>query len=216
MYTAIVNLKTYREATGANFTRFMEKFEPVQGKFELIFSPSLLDLEKAAKCGKFRFFAQHVDAEPYGAYTGHVPMDMMIDLGITGSILNHSERRLPRDTIINTLKKASKLDFTIVLCVENAEEAKYFREYEPDFIAYEPRDLIGGDVSVSTAKPEIIEDIVKIYEGTGTSVLVGAGIKTGEDVRRSIGLGARGILVASGVVKSADPTKSLNSLIELK
>jgi len=216
MYTAIVNLKTYREATGANFTRFMEKFEKVQGKFELIFSPSLLDLEKAATYGRFKFFAQHVDAEPYGAYTGHVPMDMVIDLGITGSILNHSERRLPRDTIINTLRKAHQLDFTIVLCVENAEEARYFMEYDPDFIAYEPRELIGGDVSVSTAKPEIIEDIVSIYEGTGTSVLVGAGIKTGEDVKRSISLGAKGILVASGVVKSPDPAKSLNSLIELK
>ncbi|KAA8922817.1 MAG: triosephosphate isomerase [Thermoplasma sp.] len=216
MYTAIVNLKAYREATGSNFLSFMEKFETIRSDFDLIFSPSLLDLESAASYGKFKFFAQHVDPDPYGAYTGHVPMEMMMDLGITGSLLNHSERRLTRETIVNTLQKARQLDFKIVLCVENAEEAAYFREYEPDFIAYEPKELIGGNISVSSARPEIIEGIVRIYDGTTTSVLVGAGIKNGGDVRRSIELGADGILVASGVVKSADPVKTLNSLMELK
>ncbi|PYB68874.1 triose-phosphate isomerase [Thermoplasma sp. Kam2015] len=216
MFTAIVNLKAYKEATGNNFRQFLDKFQMDTRGFDLIFAPSLVDMFHASSYGRFRFFSQHVDPEPYGAFTGHIPMELLIDIGISGSLLNHSERRLSRETIQQTLEKAKHLDFEIVLCVENADEALYFKKFEPDFIAYEPKELIGGNISVSSAKPEIIGEIVKMYESTSTSVLVGAGIKTGEDVRRSIDLGANGILIASGVVKSQDPAKSLNSLIELK
>ena len=44
-------------------------------------------------------------------------------------------------------------------------------------------------------------------------VLCGAGIHTGEDVKKSRELGAKGILVASGVVKAKDQRKALKELI---
>jgi triosephosphate isomerase len=79
-----------------------------------------------------------------------------------------------------------------------------------DFVAVEPPELIGGDISVSTANPELISDAVATI-GAG-KVLVGAGIKNAEDVRIALKLGAVGVLVASGVVKAADPVAALEDL----
>jgi triosephosphate isomerase len=45
-------------------------------------------------------------------------------------------------------------------------------------------------------------------------VLCGAGIKTREDVEKAIQLGAEGILVASGVVKTVDIEGAVEELIK--
>ena len=46
-----------------------------------------------------------------------------------------------------------------------------------------------------------------------TSVLCGAGVKSGEDVRKAIELGSMGVLLASGVVKAEDKEKVLTELV---
>ena len=77
-------------------------------------------------------------------------------------------------------------------------------------IAVEPPELIGGDLSVSKSEPLIVERAVKLIGEDRT--LVGAGIKDGEDVRIALDLGARGVLLASGVTKSDDPYATLLDL----
>ncbi len=47
-----------------------------------------------------------------------------------------------------------------------------------------------------------------------SKVLVGAGIKTTEDVKTAIKLGAAGVLVASGIAKADDPEKALRDLVK--
>ena len=89
-----------------------------------------------------------------------------------------------------------------LVCAETLEEGAKFAAMGADFIAIEVPELIGGDVSVSSARPELIAEAVsKIGAG---KVIVGAGIKTGDDVRKAISLGAAGVLVSSGIVKAAD------------
>ena len=91
------------------------------------------------------------------------------------------------------------------------EEAKKVDQFSPDYIAYEPPELIGGDVSVSTAKPEVIRDIVNSVK---TKIIVGAGVKNKKDVEKCIELGAVGVLVASGVVKAKNAKKAIKDLAE--
>lgn len=213
MFTVIVNLKNYAEATGKNFGKFVSNLPKYNG-FRLIIAPAMLDLHNAPEFRNVEFFSQHVDDVGFGPYTGRIAMESLMDYGIMGSLLNHSERRLGEDKIISTVKKAQKLGFEIALCVESMEEARRYSALKPSFIAYEPKELIGGNVSVSTAKPEIVSEIVDICGTEGVPVLVGAGIKNGQDVRKSLDLGAQGILVSSGVVRSPDPVGSLNSLIK--
>jgi len=46
------------------------------------------------------------------------------------------------------------------------------------------------------------------------TVLCGAGVKNGEDVRKAIELGTEGVLLASGVVKAEDPRSALMDLAD--
>jgi len=46
-------------------------------------------------------------------------------------------------------------------------------------------------------------------------ILCGAGVKTGSDVSKAIDLGTSGVLLASGVTKSDDPSVALNDLVSL-
>ncbi len=83
-------------------------------------------------------------------------------------------------------------------------------EYDPEMVAVEPPELIGGDISVSAASPEIIDRSVKIV-GHG-KLIVGAGIKDQTDVKIACELGAYGILVASGVMQAKHPEEALRAL----
>jgi len=82
-------------------------------------------------------------------------------------------------------------------------------------IAIEPPELIGGDVSVTTADPRIVQGAVQVVRKASpeTLVLCGAGVKTGDDVRAALRLGAHGVLLASGVVKAQDPKEALAGLV---
>ncbi|MBN1275633.1 alpha-hydroxy-acid oxidizing protein, partial [Candidatus Woesearchaeota archaeon] len=85
----------------------------------------------------------------------------------------------------------------------------------PDFIAMEPPELIGGEVSVSEARPGLIgETVAAVRAVADVPVLVGAGVKDGEDVRKACSLGAEGVLVASGVTKAGDKESVIAGLAD--
>lgn len=214
--TVIVNLKHYQVASGPLCERFLSSFIGMElpDGIRVAFALNPIDLRIAANFPELDFYSQHVDPVEYGAKTGQLSIESLIDLGISGTLLNHSERRLHEDRISDTVKMARRYGFPIVVCAENQDEAEKYSKLKPQFIAYEPPELIGGDISVTSAKPEIISEVVERCSGSGVQVLVGAGVKNGSDVLQSIKLGAKGVLVASGIVLSKDPLSSLNSLIE--
>jgi len=120
-------------------------------------------------------------------------------------LVNHAENPRSNDEIAAIVKdfKEESPDLMVIVCAENADRgAEIAAICAPDFIAVEPPEMIGGDVSVTT-KPEIISEAV---EKIGGNVLVGAGVKTGEDVKSAKELNAKGVLLASGVVKPKEGT----------
>jgi len=72
--------------------------------------------------------------------------------------------------------------------------------------------LIGGDVSVASANPDVIDRIVKEVK---SPVMVGAGIKSAKDIEICMELGCHGVLVASGIVKSKDPAIVVGEFLEV-
>lgn len=212
----IVNFKSYKESIGKNAENLLKEFSGVKKpeNCDVVYSLNPLDLCLKEKFKESNLISQHVDTFPPGAHTGKLPMELLIEKGISGSLLNHSEYRADPSTIVETIKRSREVGFDIVLCVESEEEAEKYAPLKPRFIAYEPPELIGGDVSVTTANPGIIENVVKICDKFGVEVLVGAGVKNSKDLKKSLELGAKGVLIASGIVKSHDPLYSLNSLIQ--
>ncbi len=152
----------------------------------------------------------------FGSNTGKISVETLKEFTkVEGVLLNHSENQLLFNDLIKIVKKTKELDLKSIVCADNKEGVvalNYLSNFEKlkiDYIAYEPPELIGGNVSVSKAKPEIIGQLTKEID----NLLVGAGIKTKEDVKKALELGAKGILVASGVVKAENPYKVLEDFI---
>ena len=95
------------------------------------------------------------------------------------------------------------------------DEARALAALNPTMIAVEPPELIGGDISVTSADPEIISATVAAVKEVNPNVrvLCGAGVKNGADVAAAIELGAEGVLLASGVTKASDPGYVLLDLV---
>ncbi len=205
----IVNYKAYSEAAGENAVEVAEACQRAAeetGK-RVSVAPQPQDLLRLE--GVVETFAQHVDPVDAGSHTGHILASGVEEAGASGTLLNHSEMRLEDRTIRKSIEKARENGLTTVVCAQDPEECEKYSRMEPDFIAYEPPELIGGDVSVSEAQPDLIG---KAVERSRVPALTGAGIHSREDVEKSIELGTRGVLVASGIVKSEDPYSAVKEM----
>ena len=211
----VVNLKTYSQGfgdAGLALCREMATVADASGAC-LAAATSALDLRRFASKGGVPVLVQHVDAAPAGAHTGAVLPEAAAAAGAVGTLVNHAERQLDWPTIEATLARAREAGLVTVLCTADVEATARGAALRPDFVAVEPPELIGGDLSVSTARPEVISDSVAAVAGTGVPVLCGAGVKTQADVAKAMELGAAGILLASGVVKAEDPGAVLTELV---
>jgi triosephosphate isomerase len=211
----IINLKAYDEVLGRRALDFAMAADKISKKHDatILLAPPAPLLESIAKLTAT--IAQHIDPYEPGAYTGSLIAKEVKELGGVGSLINHSEKRVPHEDIKRCVELCRKYDLVSIVCAKDNEEVIQVAKYKPDFIAIEPPELIGGDVSVSTARPDVIkksvDDIREIYPDMG--VLCGAGVKTRMDVKKAIYLGAKGVLVASGVVKSKDIESAIEDLI---
>jgi triosephosphate isomerase len=92
-----------------------------------------------------------------------------------------------------------------VVCVTTPDEVANIAKLRPDFIAIEPPELIGSGKAVSKHEPSVITRSVeaKGQYSSSTKLICGAGISEKIDVSIAARLGAEGILVASGIIRSS-------------
>lgn len=214
----LVNFKAYPESLGARAVELAKVCAAVGEETgrSLAVAPSALDLGFVAKTIRIPTFAQHLDPQEPGRATGWIPPEAALAAGAVGTIVNHSERKVAWEELRDLIKKCRELGLEVVACADDVAEAETAAKLGPDFVAIEPPELIGGDVSVTTANPEIITRVVDRIRATNpkTSVLCGAGVKTGRDVAKALALGTVGVLLASGVVKAKSPEKALRDLVK--
>ncbi|MBU0706553.1 triose-phosphate isomerase [Patescibacteria group bacterium] len=208
----ITNFKTYESATGESALRLAKIHQEVARETgaDIQVAVQAVDLARISQELDIPVLAQHIDPVGFGGHTGHILPESVQTAGAAGTLLNHSERRLEREVLKASIQRAKELGLVTIVCAQDPEEGASFLEFDPDYIAVEPPELIGGDISVSTAQPEIIENAAKLIGSE--KLLVGAGVKNGADVRLAIKLGAKGVLLASGVTKASDPKAVLMDL----
>ena len=213
----IVNFKNYKTAIGKNALKLAKACEKAMKKTKANISIAVPDVDicKVSSKTTLPVLAQHVDYFDYGSHTGFILPEDAKENGAIGSLINHSERKLDFKTIKKTIERLKENKMVAVVCIEKPSQAEKIAKLNPDFIAIEPPELIGGDVSVSTAQPDIIvKTVEKVKKVNNIPVLCGAGVKTKEDVEKAIELGAEGILIASGITKAKNPQKALEQLIK--
>lgn len=211
----LINFKTYKESSGANAVSLANSGFELSKEFGIpvVVCPNVTDMKDIARIYGGGTWAQHTDFDDRGRATGWIPPELLKEIGVTGVVLNHSEHKLPFETLKNIVERARSIDLKILIFAGSIEESVNVSALTPDFIGYEPPELIAStDTSVAKSQPDVIEKVVKAVPNI--PILVGAGVKNQEDVRVSLKLGARGVAVASGVVKADDQKGVIRDLLE--
>ena len=215
----ILNLKTYPESIGVAGEKLCEIADEVAAGaagVEIIVCPQAPSLEKIAwKCKNASGFAQASDAGKLGQSTGAVTPEAVKAAGCSGTLVNHSERRVSAAQVKEVVARSGKIGLSVCVCAASVEEGITFSGFSPWAVAVEPPELIGSGISVSTSKPELVSRSVKEIRAANPKslVLVGAGVSTADDVAKCVELGADGVLLASEYVKAKDPEALLKEMV---
>ena len=210
----LINFKNYEQSFGEFGLKIAKMAEEVHDELgvEIGIVPNFLDLRTILGKVHIPIFAQHADPFEPGSHTGSVLPSFLRNLGVNGVVLNHAEKRLRLDVLKDTFLLAKRYGLKTVVCADDEYSSKMVAALNPDYVAIEPPELIGGDVSVVT-KPEFVrKGIESVKSISNSKVLVGAGIKSGEDVKKAIELGADGVFVASAICKASDPKSKILEL----
>ncbi len=214
----VINFKTYEESTGENAMKLAKICANVAEETgaRIIVAPQFADIYRISQEVEIPVYAQHIDNIEFGSNTGHILAESLKFAGAKGSLINHSEKRLKLADIESCIEKLRLLGMTSIVCTNSVNTTKSASALNPDYVAIEPPELIGSGISVSQAKPEVISGGVDAVKNVNpkVKVLCGAGITTGDDVKKAIELGTCGVLVASGIVKAKDKKEALMNLVE--
>jgi triosephosphate isomerase len=164
---------------------------------EVVVCPPYVSLE-ATRHGlgpdsRVRVYAQNVHWELEGAFTGEISPPMLLELGVTGAIVGHSERRQhfgeTDATVARRAEAALEAGLHVIACVGETEAEREAGETEDVLarqvaplprderlvIAYEPVWAIG---SGKTATPELAQAAHAFVKSLhGAPVLYGGSVK---------------------------------------
>jgi len=210
----VVNFKTYTSALASAAERLGKQMASVQTNARMVAVTSAFDLSSVSSIDGLEVWAQHLDPVGQGSHTGWLEPETAIARGASGTIINHAEHKVSIEHVRDLMAILPE-GFPVCACAADVNEARALAELGPTFIAVEPPELIGGDISVTTADPSIVSDTVAAVKEVNPNVriLCGAGVKNGQDVATAIALGAEGVLLASGVTKANDPESVLSDLV---
>lgn len=213
----ILNYKTYLESSGENALELARALKSAseESGITMVAAPQAADIYRIQDQISLPIFAQHIDPITPGGHTGSNLIETLIEAGISGSLINHSENRMKLADIDEVIQLCKQNDIESCVCTNNIATSKAIATFSPDAVAVEPPELIGTGIPVSQTQPEVVEDSVKGVKSINKKikVLCGAGISTGDDMKAAMDLGADGVLLASGIVKAENPKEALLDLV---
>jgi triosephosphate isomerase len=170
---------------------FFDRFEAPDG-VDVVLCPPFVSLE-AAVGEEWPIYAQNVHWAAEGAFTGEVSAQMLVELGVQGALVGHSERRQwfgeTDDTVRQRAEAALEAGLGVIACVGETEAEREAGEtdavlrrqvavlprHELLVIAYEPVWAIGTG---KTATPEMAQDAHALIKSLhNTRVLYGGSVK---------------------------------------
>ena len=177
----------------ADTLAFFDGFEAPDG-VDVVLCPPFVSLD-AAVGEEWPIYAQNVHWASEGAFTGEISADMLVELGVQGAIVGHSERRQwfgeTDETVRLRAEAALEAGLAVIACVGETEAERESGETESVLrrqvaalprhddlvIAYEPVWAIGTG---KTATPEIAQEAHALIKSLHqTRVLYGGSVKPG-------------------------------------
>ncbi len=171
--------------------QFFDGFEAPDG-VDVVLCPPFVSLE-AAVGEEWTIYAQNVHWADEGAFTGEISPRMLVELGVHGALVGHSERRLffgeTDETVRLRAESALAAGLGVIACVGETQAEREADETEAVLrrqvgvlprhdalvIAYEPVWAIGTG---KTATPEMAQDAHALIKSIhDTRVLYGGSVK---------------------------------------
>lgn len=233
----LLNLKTYSESNGDNLYKMLDTVSTFINDYpqfskdsnKLFIAPPLIYLSEVInKYPNINFVSQNVSSKLVGQSTGAIVVENLLSLGVKYSLYNHSECKINNaemyslnngsariesvnELIVQEINNIHNRGLKLMVFTEDINEAKELIKTNPEYLIYEPRDLIGSGISVTT-RPESVTQFINTFKNTNTKLLIGAGVTTQEDVVNSLTLGASGVALASSFVKAPNHYEKLVEL----
>ena len=170
---------------------FFDGFEAPEG-VDVVVCPPFVSLE-AAVGEEWPIYAQNVHWAADGAFTGEISAAMLVELGVQGTLVGHSERRLyfgeSDETVRLRAEAALAAGLGVIACVGETEaereagdtdavlrrQVAVLPQHEQLVIAYEPVWAIGTG---KTATPELAQEAHALIKSLhDTRVLYGGSVK---------------------------------------
>jgi triosephosphate isomerase len=170
---------------------FFDRFE-APGDVDVVICPPFVSLE-AAVGEEWKIYAQNVHWAAEGAFTGEISAAMLVEIGVRGAIVGHSERRQwfgeTDETVRKRCEAALDAGLGVIACVGETESEREAGETEAVLrrqvaviprhddlvIAYEPIWAIGTG---KTATPEMAQEAHLLIKSLhSTRVLYGGSVK---------------------------------------
>jgi triosephosphate isomerase len=183
------NWKMFKGPTAA--LAFFDELE-APGGVDVVICPPFVSLEDAVG-EDWPIYAQNVHWAPDGAFTGEISAQMLVELGVQGTLVGHSERRLyfceSDETVRQRAEAALAAGLGVIACVGETEaereageteavlrrQVEVLPRHELLVIAYEPVWAIGTG---KTATPELAQEAHAFIKSLHqTRVLYGGSVK---------------------------------------
>lgn len=206
-----LSLKTYKEASGDACIHLLSLAKKVMQETGIPIIPCAqpTDIYRIKKELDIEVWAQHVDPIDPGRNFGWLSPHSLKEAGATGTVINHEERPVDEETIYKTIDKSHEYGLkTLVLC-GSVELCGKVSQKNVEYVGYERADLIAGPKSMIDEEAESIRQAVSLVK---QPLIIGAGISTAEHVKKTLEIGGKGVILASGVTKSDDPEGKLREL----
>lgn len=210
----------------------------ISQEIKVVICPNYLDIKDFYKKSlktheKISIGAQNLSSETEGAFTGQISGKMLKNIGVSYSIVGHSESRLQGEDdeiILSKVQTAFDCDLIPILCIgENQEEYSKGRTEKKIkhqltenlfplknlsnsvLIAYEPIYAIGSGIAVQSEHLEevslLIKDLVRDNLGTDLTLLYGGSVTSESAMSLAKLDGIDGFLVGNA---SLDPKEFAN------
>jgi triosephosphate isomerase len=182
---------------------------------QIIFTPQYVDIPILARATKnLLIFAQHMDSLPVGRGVGSVLPEAVKAAGAVGTLLNHSEKKLPLEELEHTIRRADDVGLASMACADTLEEAVAIAHMRPNIIIAESPEQIGVGKRLANDHQVIAGINAAVWAiDPDIRILHGAGITCGQDVYNIIAAGAQAAGSTSGILKADNPFFMLEEMI---
>ena len=118
----------------------------------MVAAPQAADIYRISEETSLPIFAQHIDPISPGGHTGSSLINTLLEAGICGSLINHSENRMKLADIEEVVRLCRDNNIESCVCTNNIETSKAVATLAPTAVAVEPPELIGTGIPVSKAE----------------------------------------------------------------